>query len=32
MQPHKADLGYLWEMLDAARAIQEFVTHQTLHE
>ena len=32
MQPEKADAAYLWDMLDAARAIREFVTGKTLHD
>jgi uncharacterized protein with HEPN domain len=30
MQPEDRDKAYLWDMLDAARAIQEFVREQTL--
>ncbi len=32
MQPEKADAAYLWDMLDAARAISEFVAGKTLHD
>jgi uncharacterized protein with HEPN domain len=32
MQPEKADAAYLWDMLDAARAIREFVGGKTLHD
>lgn len=31
--PHeKADLSYLWDMLDAAQAIREFITGRTFHD
>ena len=32
MLPEKADAAYLWDMLDAARAIKEFVAGKTLHD
>ncbi|HEY5998265.1 MAG TPA: DUF86 domain-containing protein [bacterium] len=32
MQPEKADAAYLWDMLDAARAVKEFVAGKTLHD
>ena len=32
MLPEKADAAYLWDMLDAARAIKEFVSGKTLHD
>ena len=32
MLPEKADAAYLWDMLDAARAIREFVAGKTLHD
>ena len=31
MLPEKADAAYLWDMLDAARAVKEFVAGKTLH-
>jgi uncharacterized protein with HEPN domain len=31
MQPEKADVAYLWDMWDAAQAIQEFVSGKTFH-
>lgn len=31
MQLEKADIAFLWDMLDAAQAIQEFVAQQTFH-
>lgn len=31
MRHDKADLAYLWDMLDAARAVREFVAGQTFH-
>lgn len=32
MQPEKADAAYLWDMLDAARAIREFIAGKTLRD
>lgn len=32
MLPEKADAAHLWDMLDAARAIKEFVAGKTLHD
>ena len=32
MLPEKADAAYLWDMLDAARAVKEFVAGKTLHD
>jgi uncharacterized protein with HEPN domain len=32
MQPEKANAAYLWDMLDAARAIREFVAGKRLHD
>ncbi len=32
MQPEKRDMAYLWDMLDAARAIAEFVEGKTYHD
>jgi len=31
MLPEKADVAYLWDMWDAAQAIQEFVSGKTFH-
>jgi uncharacterized protein with HEPN domain len=31
MPPEKADVAYLWDMWDAAQAIQEFVSGKTFH-
>jgi uncharacterized protein with HEPN domain len=31
MPPEKADVAYLWDMWDAAQAIQEFVSGRTFH-
>jgi len=31
MPPEKTDLAYLWDMWDAAKAIQEFVSGKTFH-
>jgi uncharacterized protein with HEPN domain len=32
MQPDERDAAYLWDMLDAARAIREFVSPRTFHD
>jgi uncharacterized protein with HEPN domain len=32
MQPDKRDAAYLWDMLDAARAVKEFVFSRTFYE
>ena len=32
MRPEKADLAYLWDMVDAARAVQGFVGNRTFHD
>jgi uncharacterized protein with HEPN domain len=32
MRPERGDLAFLWDMLDAARAIQEFVAGKKLEE
>lgn len=32
MPPEKGDAAYLWDMLDAARAVREFVTGRTFHD
>jgi uncharacterized protein with HEPN domain len=32
MQPDRRDASHLWDMLDAAKAIQEFVAARTFHE
>jgi uncharacterized protein with HEPN domain len=32
MQPEDRDAGYLWDMLDAARAIRDFTVDVTLDE
>lgn len=29
MQPEQRDKGYLWDMLDAAQAIQSFIMNKT---
>jgi uncharacterized protein with HEPN domain len=31
MKPEKADPAYLWDMLDAAQAVQEFVANRTFY-
>jgi uncharacterized protein with HEPN domain len=31
MRPEKSDLGFLWDIWDAAKAIQEFVAGKTFH-
>jgi uncharacterized protein with HEPN domain len=31
MPPEKTDLAYLWDMWDAAQAIQEFISGKTFH-
>ena len=31
MRPEQKDLAYLWDMLDAAKAIQEFAEGKTFH-
>jgi uncharacterized protein with HEPN domain len=31
MPPEKTDLAFVWDMWDAARAIQEFISGKTLH-
>jgi uncharacterized protein with HEPN domain len=31
MPPERADVAYLWDMWDAAQAIQEFVSGRTFH-
>jgi uncharacterized protein with HEPN domain len=32
MRPHEADLGYLWDMLDATRAVRQFVSGRTFQD
>ena len=32
MQPEKADAAYLWDMLDAAEAVRDFVTGLRFHD
>ena len=32
MRPEEADYAYLWDMLDAAKAISKFVTGKTAHD
>ena len=32
MPPEKADVAYLWDMWDAAQAIQQFVSGKTFHQ
>jgi len=32
MQPDQRDAGYLWDMLDAARAVSEFVAGRSLED
>ncbi len=32
MQPEERDLAYLWDMLDAGKAVMEFIADQTYHD
>lgn len=32
MQPEKVDSGYLWDMWDAAKAIEQFTASKTFHD
>lgn len=32
MPPEKGDAAYLWDMLDAARAVRDFITGRTFHD
>ncbi len=32
MQPDTADAAYLWDMLDAAKAVRDFVAARTFHD
>jgi hypothetical protein len=32
MQPETKDAAYLWDMLDAARAVQEFLTSRSFSD
>ena len=32
MRPDERDAGYLWDMLEAARAVREFITSRTYNQ